>query len=455
MAKSAARLAPLVVVALLILPVPAVAQEATTAATGNIMADRLWVLIAGAMVFLMQTGFLCLEVGCVRPKAATITALKNVVDWTICAGTFFFVGWGIMFGHSLGTLFGKDCWLLEGDLSGGHPVGVSIHFLFQLAFAGTAATIVSGALAERTSFHAYMVCSFVVTALTYPVIGHWAWGNSFFPDNQTLLTQIGFLDFAGSTVVHSVGGWVALMAIWAVGPRLGRFAADGKVNKPEATGMHWTAVGVLILWFAWWGFNGGSTLALNDQVGPIIINTNVAATCGGIGAMLYCYLFQNKDDISSKFLNGILAGLVGITANCFMVSPVGAVIIGLTSGVIAVWGMSLLLKMKLDDPVGAVPVHLGAGIWGTLCVGLFGKVEMFPNGHTRLEQIGVQLIGIAACALWVGGVSFVMFRVLKTWVGLRVSPYEETMGFDIGGAMKHTEDVGLTEDEARKLLAGQ
>jgi Amt family ammonium transporter len=417
--------------------------------------DRLWVLVAGAMVFLMQLGFLLLEVGSVRPKAVTVTALKNVVDWSIGAVAFFFIGWGLMFGHTgAGGVIGTDGWMLGGDMSGGSSIGLFVHFLFQLAFAGTAATIVSGAMAERTSFQAYMAISFLATALIYPVVGHWAWGNSFFADNQSLLVKLGFIDFAGSTVVHSVGGWISLAGCLLVGPRLGRFTNAGKTVKTwDVAGLHWVGAGVLLLWFCWWGFNGGSTLALNDQVGLIIQNTNLAATAGGFGAMLWCWLFQNKYEISSKFLNGILAGLVAITANCHMVTPAAALLIGLSGGMLSVIAAELLLKWQIDDVVGAMPVHLVNGIWGTLCVGLFGKASMFPMGHTRLEQIGVQLIGVVVCGAFSFIAAYVGGYLIKQWIGIRVSPQEETMGFDIAG-VREGPKIDIDPEELRKLMGG-
>lgn len=429
-------------------------EEALAAvkAASALHADRVWVLVAAAMVMFMQAGFLALEVGSVRPHAMVITAMKNVVDWVICAVAFFLVGWGLMFGHSAGGLIGSDFMLLGGDPAGGHPIGLWVHFLFNLAFAGTAATIVSGAMAERTGFIAYLVCSVVVTTAIYPVIGHWVWGNGFFGTNATLLSRLGFLDFAGSTVVHSVGGWVSLVGISIVGPRLGRFGPDGK-PKAMTNSMAWTGLGALLLWFSWWGFNGGSTLTLDDQVGSIINNTNLAGAAGALGALAHCAWFQRKDGITEKFLCGALAGLVGITASCNLVSPLSALFIGASSGVISNVATDLLLRLRLDDPVGAVPVHLCCGIWGTLCVGIFGDPARFPLGHTRLEQIGVQAIGVFATAAWVVPVSWGMFKLLKAFVGLRVSPLEETVGFDIGGVVPHTE-AQLDEKEATQLMGG-
>ena len=422
----------------------------------NILADQLWILVSAALVFMMQAGFLCVEVGCIGPQAATVTALKNVVDWVICAIVFYALGWGLMFAPSSHGLFGEGFLMLEGELGGRTRLAFHLHFLFQIVFAGTSATIVSGALAGRTGFAAYMLVSCVVTGLIYPVLGHWCWGASFFGDNQPLLARMGFVDFAGSTVVHSVGGWVSLVGVWFVGARLGRF--DEKTGKPRElaqTGMHFTALGVLILWVAWWGFNGGSVGALNDKLGPVIINTNLAGATGGLAGMFYAWKFQKRAQLTPAFLNGILSGLVGVTASCHMVSGLSAIAIGATAGVITCLVGDALLALRLDDPVGAIPVHLGAGVWGTLCVALFGDSGAFPLRHTRLEQVGVQLMGVGACALWCLLISVVCFAAIKRWVGLRVSPREELEGYDIGGAVGVPGDHTEFDEAQLKELFGR
>jgi Amt family ammonium transporter len=410
--------------------------------------DQLWVLVAAAMVMLMQAGFLALEVGSVRPQAAGITALKNVVDWVVCAVTFFFLGWGIMYGRSVEGIFGGDGFSLNTDGNGGNPIGIGVHFVFTLAFAGTAATIVSGAMAERTGFVPYIICSTVMTVLIYPVAGHWIWGRSFFASNDSLLASRGFVDFAGSTAVHAVGGWTSLVGIWVVGPRLGRFGPKGEVREVPAKSAAWTALGVLILWFCWWGFNGGSTLAVSGDIAPIIINTNIAAGCGAIAALAHCWVFQHGKEAVARFLQGVLAGLVAITAGCNIVSPLAAVAIGVSAGVVSNLGSTLLLRLRLDDPVGAVPVHLFCGIWGTLCVALFGDADLFPMGHSRVQQLGAQLEGIAVTGLWVAGVSLLMFRVLRRFLGLRVSPADELAGIPL---LKDVEELGPEPPLAAEL----
>lgn len=430
---------------------------------GNIdKADIVWILVAAALVFVMQFGFLCLEVGYVRPKAATITALKNVVDWLICVICFSFVGWGIMFGHSDAhnfNLFGLDGFNLQYNtqtLKQGLPIGITTHFLFELVFAGTAATIVSGALAERASFYAYMCFSAVITAIIYPIAGHWIWGGSFFPSNTShmLLAKHGFIDFAGSTMVHSIGGWCSLVGVMITGARLGRFGPQGEVRYWPVTGIHFSALGLLLLWFAWWGFNGGSVLRINGSVGQIIINTNLGGAFGGVGALLYRNFFEKREGISGAFLNGILGGLVAITASCFMVNSYSSVAIGFIAGIICTAGSDLLLKLKLDDPVGAIPAHLFCGIWGTLCVAIFGKYEIIQQyAGDRLTQFFVQIVGIIVVGIWCVLISGLAFYILKRWVGLRVSPYEEMHGYDIAGVLpiKPTEPA-LTREELRALF---
>jgi Amt family ammonium transporter len=407
-------------------------------AEAKTLADQAWVLVAACLVFFMQVGFLALEVGFVRRKAIVITAMKNVVDWTVCVLAFFFCGWGLMFGHTTDGLVGGDGWLL--DHHGGINIGVGIHFLFNLAFAGTSATIVSGAMAERTGFLPYVICSAVVTAVIYPVVGHWIWGNSFYGDNSTLLTQWGFHDFAGSTVVHSVGGWVSLIGVIVIGPRMGRFDATGKPIDLGNYSLAWAGMGVLVLWFGWWGFNGGSTLTLDgNRVASIIANTNIAAAAGGFVAMIHGKYSQDGRDLTAKFMGGLLGGLVAITANCDIVSPWAALAIGTIAGVIHNVALEGLLKLRLDDPVGAIPVHLGCGIWGTLAVGIFGDATAFGD-NSRLQQIGVQLLGIGIVGAYTVFVSLATFLLLKRYIGLRVSPQEELAGFDIGGVL-HDEDL--------------
>lgn len=413
--------------------------------------DALWVIVAAAMVFLMQAGFLAFEVGCVRPKSATSVAMKNMIDWVMVTVVFFLLGFGLMFGHSLGGWLGWDLFGLFGlDAPDGLPLQ-GVFFIFQLAFAATAATIVSGAMSERTGFIAYLCISLAIGAIIYPVFGHWVWGNLYFGENEPWLAALGFRDFAGSTVVHSVGGWIALVGIWFIGPRLGRYDEHGNVKSMESSSIAWSALGTFILWFGWWGFNGGSTLALNDQVGGIIINTNLAAAAGGISAFVHAYFVQDKRDVYGKLMGGILGGLVAITAPVDVVTPFASLAIGLIAGLVHNVAFDLLkYRLRLDDPVGAVPVHLACGIFGTLAVALFGQSELL--GVSRLHQLGVQMVGIFAAAVWTVSVSYALFRFLKGQVGLRVSPQEEQDGIQIERRSESREAEEIDEALVLELL---
>ena len=375
---------------------------------------------------------------------------------------FFLVGFGIMFGQSDNGFFGTGLLLLDGvDQNEEAPLGF-IFFMFQLAFVATAATIVSGAMSERTGLVSYLVGSFVIGLIIYPVYGFWAWGNLFYGDNKPWLAEMGFMDFAGSTVVHSVGGWIALVGCLFIGPRLGRYDAEGNVRPMESFSIAWSALGVFILWFGWWGFNGGSTLTLDSTVGPILANTNIAAAAAGLSAFVHCFVFQNRNGMYEKFMGGILGGLVAITACCNVVTPLGALIVGASAGVIHNLSFDFMQKvLKVDDPVGAIPVHLVCGIWGTLCVALFGQQEML--GLPRWEQLGVQAVGIGACAVWTCTTAYIMFKLLKTFVGLRVSPQEEKDGIQIERRTKERvendrnekkggEEPEMSEEELIKLM---
>ncbi len=430
---------------------PVLAQEEVAAVTQTAtQMDKLWVLIAAAMVFLMQAGFLCLEAGLIRTKNIASVSFKNIVDWSVVLVFFYLIGFGLMFGHSWKGLIGLDCFAFEtlNGLNGGHELGW-IFFIFQLAFAGTAATIVSGAMAERTAFLPYIAASTIIGLLIYPVYGHWVWGNLFFAANKPWLAEMGYIDFAGSSVVHAVGGMLALVGIITVGPRLGRYDNYGTIQKFSQSNTATAGLGVLLLWFGWWGFNGGSTLKFDDSVAPIIFVTNLAAGAAALAAFFHCYIFQNKEDISDKFIGGALGGLVAITAFPHMVTPLGALGVGVIAGVVHNLSYDLVIKvMKLDDPVGAVPVHLFCGALGILLVPIFGDAAQMP--HSRVTQFTVQAIGLMVCIGWTLGTSFIMFRVLDKLFGLRVSPSQEESGVHIGGE----EDTDAIDDAELNELLG-
>jgi Amt family ammonium transporter len=388
--------------------------------------DRLWVLVAAALVFQMQFGFLCLEVGMVRPREAVVQAMKNCVNWMTSVIAFFAVGFGLMFGSSEGGWIGAGFFALEG-LSG----DARVFFLFQLGFVATACTIVSGALAGRVSFQAYLLASFLMAVLIYPVFGHWVWGGGLLPDNAGWLGALGYVDFAGSSVVHALGGSVALVGAWFVGPRLGRFGPDGELREMPPSNLAFSVLGVLILWFGWWGFNGGSTLRFDASVGGIILNTNLAGAAGGFTGFVHCWLLQEKRDLEAKFLGGALGGLVAATASCHLVSPLGALLIGALAGPIHNFAFAALLRARIDDPVGAVPVHLACGAWGVLAVALFADPSRLEHG--RLAQLGVQALGVAACVAWACGAAWLLFELVRRTIGLRVSPDEERGGINMAG----------------------
>jgi Amt family ammonium transporter len=426
------------------LPVNAFAAAEPTAQE---LTDKLWVLISAALVFFMQLGFLMFEVGCVRPKNAWVTAAKNVGDWMVISVAYFFIGFGLQFGRSEGGIIGLSLFAGVGvDDPNGHHLQW-VFALFQLAFSGTAATIVSGAMAERVNFKAYLVMMVGMGLVIYPIYGHWVWGNGFYADNKPWLASLGFMDFAGSSVVHMLGGFAALAGIIVLGPRLGRYSRTGHLKKMESYGLTWSACGTLVLWFGWWGFNGGSTLAMNDQVGLIIFNTNIAAAVGGLVSFIHCAALQNRQDIDSKFLGGILGGLVAITGCCNVVTPVGAVLVGASAGLVHNFSFDLIIrKWRLDDVVGAVPVHGFCGMWGIFCVGLFG-VESKLN-HPRTEQILVQLLGIATCIVWVLAVSFLLLKFVKVAFGARVSAMHEINGLSLEGEEEEDDDDPIGQQRA-------
>lgn len=402
--------------------------------------DNLWIIVAAALVFTMQAGFLCFEIGAVRLKNVTATAMKNLADWVILSLLFGALGFGLMFGHSASGWVGTDLFFLTGMDAPGHSELGLTFFIYQLAFAGAAATIVSGAMAERTGFVAYASLAAVIGLVIYPVFGHWVWGNAYFGDNPALLADLGFVDFAGSSVVHLVGACIAFVGIRMVGPRLGRFDEDGKPQALRPHSLAWSAFGTLLLWFGWWGFNGGSTLAFDERVPGIILNTNLAAAAGGMAAFAHCFAFQAKEGIEGKLLGGVLGGLVAITACAHVVSPTAAIAVGLGAGVIHNISASFALeKLRIDDPVGAIPVHGFCGAWGIVCVALLGNASSLPLAFW--PQLGVQLLGIGVCVAWTCGAAWLTLRAVKHFVGLRVAPDLEIFGLTISG--------DLPEDAAR------
>lgn len=413
--------------------------------------DIVWTLIAAMLVFFMQAGFAMVETGFTRAKNAGNIIMKNTMDFVIGSLLFFLIGFGIMFGDSFYGLFGTSGFFMPESLNlpQFEALTPGTFIFFQTVFCATAATIVSGAMAERTKFISYVIYSAVISLVIYPVVGHWIWGGgwlstfTFSGSNQNVA---GFVDFAGSTVVHSIGGWAALIGAAILGPRIGKYTKDPSTGKTVANaipGHNLTigALGVFILWFGWFGFNPGSTTAANTEIGHVALTTNLAAVAAAFVAMVVTWLRYGKPDVSIT-LNAVLAGLVAITAGCQVVNPYGAIVIGIVAGFLIVFGVEFIDKvLKIDDPVGACGVHLLNGIWGTLAIGFFacGRVDIDGGGSIRglfygggVELLGVQAVGMLVVAAWTIATTFVLFKVLKKTIGLRCSKEEEVVGLDIG-----------------------
>ncbi|GHB15876.1 ammonium transporter [Salinicola rhizosphaerae] len=403
--------------------------------------DALWVILSAILVFTMQAGFLCLEAGVTRSKNAINVAMKNVCDFAVAMLVFWCVGFGVMFGASQHGWFGGSFFLPEFEASSGF--WLAVFFLFQVMFCATAATIVSGAVAERMPFQAYLVITLLVSGLIYPVFGHWAWGGAY-TGNGGWLASLGFIDFAGSTVVHSVGGWVALAAVLRIGPRRGRFVPGQPATLMPAGDLPLAMLGVLVLFIGWFGFNGGSTLAFDDSVPGVLINTVIAAVAGVMSALMLGWRLRGFAEVLYA-LNGAIAGLVAITAGAHELTISAALVTGAIGGVLMVWASELLLRWRIDDAVGAIPAHLIPGIWGTLAVGLFGDPERLGTGLGWAAQCGIQLLGVVVCAIWAFGLSWLLFGGLGRLMPLRVSAEAEEMGLNMAEHGARTELFELLE----------
>jgi len=385
----------------------------------NSALDILWILVAGVLVFFMQAGFALVEAGFTRAKNVGNIIMKNFMDFAFGSLLFWIIGYSVMYGGE-GSFYGAFDFFYSVD-------GDYHNLFFQTVFAATAATIVSGAMAERTKFSTYLIYSVVITGIIYPISGHWVWGGGWLSTMETP-----FHDFAGSTVVHSVGGWMALAGAWTIGPRLGKY--NGTTNAIPGHNMVLGALGVFILWMGWFGFNPGSQLAISgdnaNAVAKIFITTNLAAAAGAVVTMFVTWFRYGKPDLSMT-LNGALAGLVAITAGCDVVSPAGATLIGIIAGFVIVFSVELFdRKLKIDDPVGAISVHGVCGAVGTLLVGLFAvDGGLFYGGGMAL--LTSQAIGVFTIGIWAFGLGLILFQVLKATIGLRVSEQEEREGLDI------------------------
>ncbi|NNM53858.1 MAG: ammonium transporter [Spirochaetales bacterium] len=387
--------------------------------------DVLWILIASALVFVMRLGFAMLESGLVRSKNSINVSAKVLTDLGVALIAFWVVGFGIMFGTSWKGLWGTNDFLLDfGSL------WTSLFFLFHAMFASTGATIVSGAVAERIRFSSYLLITLLFAAVIYPVLGHWVWGGSLTGTTVGWLGKLGFRDFAGSTVVHSTGGWVSLAVILILGPRQGHYNQDGSVNRVTGAGLQTSIFGTILLWFGWFGFNGGSTLALNDQVPAIILKTSFSGAAGMLTALFLGWRLRGYPDVS-LLINGALAGLVGATASAPWISTGSSLIVGAISALVMLALEYLLDRWRIDDAVTAIPVHLGAGIWGTLAVGLFGDPHLLDTGLNWEQQTLIQLLGILACGAWAFGVTWGVAFVVNRFRRFRVTSADEAAGLNV------------------------
>lgn len=417
-------------------PAATVESIAKALADQGVALDTVWVLLAGVLVMFMQAGFAMLEAGFTRAKNASNVLMKNLMDFSFGTIIYWVMGFGVMFGAG-NALFGTSGFFLRDatgqvfDSLSWSTVPLECKYFFQLVFCATAATIVSGAMAERTKFIGYIVYSIVISAVIYPISGHWIWGGGW-------LADIGMWDFAGSTVVHSVGGWLALTGAVMLGPRIGKYKSDGSSNAIPGHSIPLATLGVFILWFGWFGFNSGSTMGAITDIAHIAVTTNLAAAAGAIGAMITAWKMFGKPD-TSMALNGVIAGLVAITAPCAFVSAGSSIVIGFAAGVLVVLSVVFLDKiMHIDDPVGAISAHAVCGVWGTFALGLFAQDKFIPgttgNGlffGGGLKLLGAQVLGIVAVFAWCMVAGFLLFYMIKKVIGLRVSREEELRGLDI------------------------
>ena len=396
----------------------------------QLVLNTIWVIFAASLVFFMQAGFAMLESGMVRSKNAVNVIMKNYIDMAFCSLAFWAVGYGLMFGSNTTGFFGTDHFALHNTDSWSYTL-----LLFQIMFAATTATIVSGALAERIRYWPYVISAILISSFIYPLFGSWAWGGSSDSNTMGWLKALGFIDFAGSTVVHAVGGWCALAGVIVLKPRLGRFEkvrqhaiqTHSNKNKQHPIPGHnlpMVALGGFILWFGWFGFNAGGALDANANIGKIILNTHLSGAAGVFGAILILFITR-KPLLLTKIVNGGLGGLVSICAGCAYMEPPFAILTGLVGGIITIFGSSLLEKLHLDDAVGAVSVHAFAGTWGTLAVGLFNSKQLFDS-----EQLAIQALGAGVACLWAFSTAWIMFSLLNLILKLRVNTSDERKGLD-------------------------
>lgn len=435
------------------------AQEITTDQIA-LQIDLIWLFIGSFLVFFMQAGFAMLTAGFTRAKNSANLLMKNLMDFCFGALLFFVIGYGLMYGNSVGGFIGGSNFFLSDEVISADSARGWVDFLFQLMFAAAAATIVAGAVAERLKFSTYIIYSCVMTAFIYPISGHWHWGGGW-------LAQLGFVDFAGSTIVHAVGGWASLIAAYLLGPRIGKYNADGTSNTIPGHSLTLAALGAFILWVGWFGFNAGSTLSgMNSGLAYVAVVTTLSGAAGAVSALIVNW-FKTGNPSTEMALNGALAGLVAITAGTASVTPVGGIVIGLIGGVILVYGLDFVEKtLKVDDPVGAVAVHGFNGVWGTVAIGLFAAPQagiltemgdvagLFYGGG--FSQLGIQLLGTVIVSLWAVVTMGTLFYVLRETVGIRVSIAEETEGLDISehGTISYPEFGGTLSGDVDVSAVG-
>jgi Amt family ammonium transporter len=408
-------------------------------------ANIVWTMVCAALVFFMQAGFAMVESGFTRAKNAGNIMMKNLMDFSIGGLAYWGVGFGLMFGASNGV-FGASNFFYSPDNGVADGQWGYTFWMFQVVFAATAATIVSGAIAERTRFIGYLAYSFFISLFIYPIFGHWAWGNLLVGENGdsgAWLANMGFIDFAGSTVVHSVGGWAALAGAIVIGPRIGKFNKDGSANAIPGHSLTLAALGVFILFLGWFGFNPGSTTTGDGSISRIAMNTFLAGCAGAVTTMTVAWIKFGKPDVSMS-LNGVLAGLVAITAPCATTTPLGSVLIGLIAGVVVFVSVLFFDLIKVDDPVGAISVHGVCGALGTILAAVLHENVFTGAEYDMMGQLVTQLIGIGTAFVWTFVTALILFTVIKYTIGLRVSPEDEIEGLDLTehGAFAYPDFVG-------------
>lgn len=405
--------------------------------------EQLWIIVATVLVFTMQAGFSCLESGLSRAKNSINVAVKNLLDFAVVGIVFWAVGFGMIFGESWAQLIGTTEWFAPYETQ---SMDYQLFFLFQLVFCATSVTIVSGVVTERIRFKSYLLVALVVSAVVYPLYAHWCWGSLLNGEGAGFLEAWGFVDFAGATVVHSIGAWSALAAVMIIGPRMGRFqeTEDGAKQSFAPSNLPLAVLGLFILWMGWLGFNGGSAIGAPETVPRILGNTLFGSVAGVLSVLLF-NLLRDKPQSAPMLINGVLAGLVSVTAGCHAISLGESILIGAVSGLVMIGGCYFLERWKIDDVVGAVPVHGLAGVWGTVSVGLFGDLEILGTGLSRIDQIGVQLLGVVVAFAWAFSLMYVICKVIDRFSPLRVSHADETRGLNLSehGATTELYDLML------------